>query len=219
MDGQRFDAISRALARRSSRRNMVRGSVGVGIGAVVAAIGWHASGTLAANDACARFCQQLPPGPTRGGCVAAAAHGQGACYECGPGTSDATMTLCGDSCVQLGTDTACSGCGDVCTGTGVTCGGGGVPGECGCTPEPQDVTCAGQAGTVTNNCGQPVECGCLMDFHIGCSTDTECCSGVCCQPDGAPYAICCSADHPICAEALECFADGTCQTIPACGLP
>jgi hypothetical protein len=49
-----------------------------------------------------------------------------------------------------------------------TCGGGGTPGVCGCTP---DNSCHGPCGSVTNNCGQRVECG--------CPGSEKCCNGAC----------------------------------------
>lgn len=128
MDGERFDAISRALARQTSRRGVARGGLTVGLGALAAIVGRSAATALAANAACAAFCRQLPPGPARGRCTSDAAHGQGVCYECGPGNPTANQQLCGETCVDTNVSTDhCGGCDQPCP-DGKPC----VNGVCGC---------------------------------------------------------------------------------------
>jgi hypothetical protein len=51
-----------------------------------------------------------------------------------------------------------------------------------CTPQPVAQVCAGQCGVVTNNCGQPVQCG--IPLGEPCTpttpeTPNACCSGQC----------------------------------------
>src|SRR5439155_6204908 len=43
-----------------------------------------ANGDGRGNSDCAHFCQQVPPGASRGKCVSDAAHGTGLCFQCGP---------------------------------------------------------------------------------------------------------------------------------------
>jgi hypothetical protein len=82
-----------------------------------------------------------------------------------------------------------------------------------CTPESNDLTCAGKCGQiVVNNCGQSIQCGKCGDEI--CLTNTECASGECCegtccdetQPD---TYVCCGPNLGCC----DCF-DG--QNGPFC---
>lgn len=132
--------------------------------------------------------------------------------QCGPvtnncnqsvdcGACDCDATNCPNGCCQGGAchvddDDACGTSGGICqscAGTGATCGGGGTPGVCGCTPS--DPCGAGVCGSVTNNCGEQVNCG-------GCSNPTPICANHTC-------AAC--SQHSDCGANALCLADGSCQ--------
>src|SRR4051812_33967639 len=100
MMGDWFDSLARAFAQGGSRRTVFR-AAGIG-GAVVAsnALPQTVLGAAGGNSDCAHFCQQLPPSQ-RGTCVSDGAHGQGLCYDCGPGGSN--VGLCGSTCCPAGT--------------------------------------------------------------------------------------------------------------------
>src|SRR5687767_7109526 len=101
MDDRHFDALTRMLATPATRRSALR-RLALGLGAAGAFVGARrgASVTAAQNVDCARFCQQLPPGPERGACVSDAAAGTGLCFLCGPGQSDPAQLLCDGICID-----------------------------------------------------------------------------------------------------------------------
>jgi hypothetical protein len=115
VDGQRFDGLARRFATATNRRGFLRGVVIGGAGSVLAGRGHLAPDTAAQQADCASFCQQLPPGPERGRCVADAANGTGLCFQCGPSSTDPAQQLCGGGCVDTSTHTQhCGFCGEVC---------------------------------------------------------------------------------------------------------
>jgi hypothetical protein len=99
MDGRRFDDITKALGTGTSRRAVLERVVGV---AVAGLLGLVARPTRAqeANDACASFCGNLPPGRGRGQCVSECAKGGGLYAACGGDpdrlclATDDTATCC-----------------------------------------------------------------------------------------------------------------------------
>jgi len=98
---ERFDDLSRILARGISRRAALR-QVGGGLAGITVAslLQGHASASAGDNSACAHFCDQaFPPGPQRGQCKSDAAHDAGVCYQCGPAApANNGLIFCNGTC-------------------------------------------------------------------------------------------------------------------------
>ncbi len=91
MDGQRFDAVTRALAVGTSRRAVLRTALG-GMGAGLLALVGVAEAGAAGKRSCVEGCKkQFGPGRKRGQCIStcAKAKGGGTRPTCG-------NTVCGD---------------------------------------------------------------------------------------------------------------------------
>lgn len=170
MDSQWFDGLARRFAIATSRRRFLRGFVG-GAGLLMVGRG-HAVPGAAQNADCAAFCQQLPPGPGRGQCVADAATATGLCFQCGPASSDPAQQLCGGVCVDTDTDTQhCGQCGGVC-GTGQIC----ELGSC-ITPCPEGQTpCDGVCVTLATD---PDNCGFCDNVCVFANSSATCVEGTC----------------------------------------
>ncbi len=103
MDGQRFDAVTRALAAGTSRRAVLRtalGGIGAGLLAVVGAADAGATGKRNCAGACK---QRFRPGRARGQCISACARGVGAGIDEGPVPCDGAVCgaeefCCNESC-------------------------------------------------------------------------------------------------------------------------
>jgi hypothetical protein len=126
VNGNRFDSLSRALARRHSRRTTVRHLALASIVGSLASVGSHAF-VLAfpARQAecpptypwldCDGFCVNIETDPNHcGNCGVACYPGEscsaGSCTQCG-----GTLAPCGESCVDLQSDhDNCGGCGVLC---------------------------------------------------------------------------------------------------------
>ncbi len=147
MDKHRFDTITKALATGATRRDTLRGLAAGLVGAALAAVIPRQVGAQQGEQACAAFCQSLPPGPQRGRCVAECGTGQGGLFDACDGDlggvcTDADGTI---SCPSFSSDPDnCGGCaeagtgatagdicpaGDICSGGACTCtqGGGAYP--------------------------------------------------------------------------------------------
>lgn len=93
-----------------------------------------------------------------------------------------------------------------------------------CTPESAAQTCAGKCGSVTNTCGQSVDCGsCVCSPPCGICQTCDVTTGQC-LPDpqqqgdacGAPGQICqadgtCSCDDTSCPVCRSCTRSGECS--------
>jgi hypothetical protein len=86
--GKQFDELSKAMARRVSRGDALRGLVaGTGVALLGAILPGRArADTTQGNSACAHFCDYVygDDTPEADWCIAQAAHGTGACYAFGP---------------------------------------------------------------------------------------------------------------------------------------
>jgi hypothetical protein len=149
MDAQRFDHLTRMIARRTSRRTLLRGA---GAGAVLSMLGGAglqparaavcAEGQLDCGGVCIDTCCD---NANCGGCGIVCTSGQ-TCFEgvcdCPSGLCCAAgQTQCGDACIDTCCDNAnCGGCGIVC-GAGETC----FEGVCDCPSG----TCGTTGGSVT----------------------------------------------------------------------
>lgn len=104
---------------------------------------------------------------------------------------------CGKGCAKCVDGKAC--------GEGADCAGGVcVSGVC-CTPQSQSIICSSKCGGLTNNCGQPVDCG-------GCAAPAACVQHQCvCTPEDA--SVTCNnkcGDTPNnCGQTVHCAPCGT----------
>ena len=102
--GKQFDDLSKAMARRISRGQALKGMVG---GAVAAALAALIPGrTLAAGNAdCAHFCNLVyGPGSWEAhACISQSARGGGPCYQFGPRSENCEYVSCpqGEVCVGV----------------------------------------------------------------------------------------------------------------------
>lgn len=87
---------------------------------------------------------------------------------------------CGGACTALGTNTDCSDCGDACA-DGESCSAGACTAAATtCVPDPVATTCSSgptgkRCGSVTNNCGDVVDCGNTCGEGQTCAADTGTC--------------------------------------------
>jgi hypothetical protein len=192
MDRVRFDALARLLATPGSRRAALGALLGAGLAGLstdtLAAKSKRArkrrggskkrnnrnkvkassngNGNLG-NSVCAKWCQDTFDGKEAGQCTAAAAKGEGPCYECGPAAGpDNGLVLCDGACLE----------GECCSNQ-----------QCK-NPTPvcdSDNTCV--ACTANNQCGQGGVCTCggndesgqcQGDFFQGFEQDTAGWTGV-----------------------------------------
>lgn len=208
MDDQRFDDLSRRLARGTSRRQMLRALAGGVLGGVAGSLGFGRAAAACATD------RDCPPGERcdeasatcvpRGGRPASQSQSQSVSAaavcttdaECAANETcvDGTCAPRGGSCTRgsaCTTDATCCG-GEVCdTGNGV---------------------CVGAGGPCTNTTGTCVD-------STDCCGNEECIGGTCQQMAGgcAPGAIC-TADAECCGGQV--CANGTCaQAARPAGCP
>lgn len=88
------------------------------------------------NSACAQWCALNFPQP--GPCTSAAAHGEGACYTCGPKKTNQAEALCNGVCTDTSSDNAnCGSCGNACS-SAQTCTSGVCVGSLTCMCPPTD---------------------------------------------------------------------------------
>lgn len=184
MDPTRFDALTRFLATRPSRRAVLRGLTG---GLTAGLLGRQA----VADD----------------------------CKAAGKACSKASQCCSGLCAPPPSGHTSVAHSGSACCATGQVIDPGGA---C-CTPDPKATTCAGTCGTVTNNCGQSVDCdGCdtsqclICQGHTCVSTCGTCqaCSGGSCQPTstgtcqtaGGSAGSCCAGE--CCPSSCRCLSSG-----------
>ncbi len=190
---RQFDDLAKALARGHTRKGALKaGLVAIGAGVAAALPGRARADQPHGNDDCAHFCTSVfPPGPARGDCISAAAHGEGICIECGPGSlvQPPLKVLCVNLCCKLG-DVCCN---QHCVSPICTDGHVFDPTTCSCKCPPTLPTeCNGICKNTTvdvNNCGT---CG-----HT-CPTGAACLNSVCVCPPGTD--VCNNACRPICPD-------------------
>lgn len=218
VDGPRFDAIARTVARTRSRRQLIAGLLGGALGLAglgrTDAVVCREPGRSCRGDAdcCSHDCgpvdatgrrvcrcrtgRDCPPAAVcpavacqGGACVAGVISGEpcrlpgggaGTCH----GTTCVAPTTTTTSTTTSTTSTTTTGTTSTTTSTTT-----GEPTSTttppGCTPNPAATTCAGKCGTVTNNCGQGVDC----TAHC-----RGCCNGGTCE-SGTTDAACGSGGH------------------------
>ena len=210
MEGPRFDAMARLLARATTRRSAVTAAVAAAFGgAVLATDGADARPALC--RAAGRYCthnKQCCNNRCRTGKRVPIAS-RNIC-DC-----DAPFAMCGKMCRDLSSDpNHCGGCGiKIDPETEICCDGVPTPidedncGTCGEVCGPDDVCCAESGGCADlqsdpNNCG---ECGNVCDG--GECTDGECGGG----------SVTCDACTPTIQEPVAlCIVDADCNTHDGC---
>jgi hypothetical protein len=204
MDGNRFDRLTRLLASATSRRNAVKGALGVAFGGAAAAsivddgeaIQCRRGGSYCTRNSqcCSGTCRTGSRFPTkvRNRC------------SCGAGQAD-----CGGSCVTLGTNLNCASCGNKCKANEIC-----LSGRC------QNVIRCGDdyCDRATEICVENSVCCDKGSNHALCDgacCDGHCCDGTCC-PDGKKCVgwQCCEESDNDALCGGECCAnvcaDGTC---------
>jgi len=227
MDGQRFDGLTRALARRASRRTVMRG-VAAGAAAGVLAPGLPAAAQLTCDTgetACNGVCVDLLTDEANCGVCGEICESDlvgVACIEgeCVRISCPAALPLqCGetvDDCVDPATDpNNCGACGVVCQ-SGVC--GAGVCGSC----DEGEIACSGVCVATccdNNNCGA---CGVVCTGGLTCfEGQCDCPSGLCGCAEGQLDCggVCidsccdnanCGGCGIVCSDGLTCF-EGNCD--------
>ena len=230
MDDGRFDALTRSLAKRQSRRAMVGGIVGLGVAALEGRLGSNRNAEAARRPTPTPKPVSCPPLQTR-------VDGQCVCMDplevtCGPDCCPKDISECCDNACCYGS----------CYGEELCCPPGqvGFEGSC-CTPKscadlwPEHLlTC--DAG-IDDGCGGKIFCGCPEGWQCTSGSagsagsclnmTTTCISGITvCGPypqlaqcvGGGGYA--CSPDINgvnTCATHELGFCGGTCSSDAECG--
>jgi hypothetical protein len=221
MEDQRFDELTRGLARPVSRRQLVKVLFATTVGGLFVRAGTGEA--MAGNSDCTHFCNAVfPPGGNRGHCKSDAAQGAGVCAACGPaapsghpdvcavGTQGvfccpaAQPTCCNNaSCAYLQNDVAnCGACNHVCTGTTPACCSGV------CKDLSNDVTNCGACGKVCS-AGQ-ICCGgkCIP----ACTALDQCHVAGVCDPSTQSCTNPPQSNGTVCVGTNQCFKTYTCQS-------
>ena len=118
MESRKFDALTKAIATATSRRQALRRIGGILGGTALA--GLFPGFAQVDNSACAHFCDTVfgVDTPAASQCVSDAAHRKGLCYTCGPSSPGGTKPICcsqnpDGTCTGYSSATCCSG-GQVC---------------------------------------------------------------------------------------------------------
>lgn len=223
MDDQRFDAFVRGLAGASSRRQVLRGLLGLG--------GLAAASTLRSAEAARR----PSPTPTPVRCPGEQIPGSGGCV------CPAGKAKCGPDCCPAGAqccDNAC--CYGICYGEELCCPTGSIvcDGQCraweccsdsdcspGSTCHPETHTCQCIPDCTGKTCGDDGcggSCGscegqiCLNGSCASCGSGTMYCEG-----DGQCHQCCsssaeCAATQGGSADCWTCNSQSCNQTVPQC---
>jgi len=174
MNSSRFDELTKALARPTSRRQALKGALGALVGGVVATF-LPGRAALADTSACAHFCDSVfgADTPAAMQCISDAAHHKGLCFSCGPASPGGTQSICcptngSGTCSSYSSATCCASGHLCCSGT---CPSGGVCSGTTCVCPSGQTNCGGTCvneQTDNNNCGS---CGTV------CSNGTSCQGG------------------------------------------
>lgn len=205
VDGERFDALTRRLARKNTRRQLLRGTT-VGLGAIGLRLLGH-------EEADAVICRQLDVlCGSNAHCCSGVCDARTNRCTCPPG-----QTNCRGTCTSTATDLAnCGGCGNSCLTGGFdepVCDNGVCK---------ENLTCPAGTAQICADTVRPVCCG----PHTTCSTvrgEDYCCSDV---PNAANWCERCSNNQFACCsqntdvnECVCCAAGQTCNNsgrVPIC---
>jgi hypothetical protein len=170
-------------------------------------------GTHRCNAAASQTCSTLGQWSGDVSCAYGCEGTTGECQACIPEAMTATCAGggCGVKKNNCGADVDCG----QCTGAGQTCGGGGTGGFCGCTPDPQSVTCddGSRCAPTANNCGQQAICPDVCAAPETCGGGGM--AGECgCTPIGAVAACAgkdCGTVGDGCGGHITCWPPGQTQ--------
>lgn len=216
MDAQRFDHLTRMIARRTSRRTLLRGA---GTGAVLTILARSsiqparaadcAEGQVDCGGVCIDTCCN---NANCGGCGIVCTSGE-TCFEgicgCPSGLCCAEgETICNGACVDLTTDlNNCGACGSICESglVAVDCRAG----ECVRADCPPDLTYCGAVALCRDLATDPEHCGACGNV---CAAGLTCFEAVCDCPSG----LCCAAGQTQCGDVCveTCCDNANCG---ACG--
>ena len=235
MDGDRFDAMTRALGASRSRRGFLRTLAG-GLAAAVTGAAHPVTGEAAGCGKAGERCGCCKSGLTCTGgtccpndrvcngacCPSGHTCQNGTCVRSGsgdgsPGGCPAGQAKCGRSCVDITTGvTNCGGCGLVCPVSTNRCQVAVCAnGVCGFAPVNEGQTCPGDG----NLCFGRFVCdqgSCVGIAPVGCAASDDChvagecipATGLCSNPN-APDETSCN-DSNLCTEGDSC-QQGVCQ--------
>lgn len=225
MDGGRFDSLARALAAGGSRRQVLKGLLGLGGAAVVGS-------SVLEGDASAAVRPTPTPKPLKcpgkqipvgGKCTCP--NGLSTCGPdcCNPGGTGASHSECCDNACCRGT---CYGEEQCCPYPRHYCP---VSGQC-C---PEGWTCCPDFGCISpDQCCTADDCpdrACVSavcnaqhrcDYVDNCTAGTDCCDAAACYRGNCQGDGTCGAPTPDCRTGTDCCAGGTClQDSGECCIP
>lgn len=198
MEEQRFDELTRLIAQKTSRRQMLKVLAGATVGGFL--LQMDPRRAFASNSACAHFCNTAfgADTPAAAQCTSDAAHHRGLCYSaCGPGGTGGTV--CGGACIDTTSDSNnCGACGNVCS-SGQTCTNGTCTATCQKNPY---MTCQGNATIATVN-GTTT---CVKT----CTSNADCTSGTCEADADGVHSYCTGGGCSGCNN-FYCSSDANCD--------
>src|SRR6478752_4531842 len=203
MDDQRFDNLSRIIARSTTRRSTVKGiAAAIGGGVFASVFGVRAQRASAAGG-------DVAPG---GACTGDTDCAEGTCSEAG-------VCFCNDPDRPSIGCTCNTGDADPCGGSPICCPSSDLPGSTGiCVPASEGCNPTGNCMDVGEECGEGADCcaGFLCDSGTCinncqepgglCEFDENCCIGTCMSGTCA----CLTADEPWRGCACNPQGDGQC---------
>jgi hypothetical protein len=149
------------------------------------------------------FCRESPLGDQR-------------CCRGNGGICDLASDCCSSEGVTPGCRNreCCFLPGSVCQASKECCNNGVCrDGTC-CAPQPKSTTCDGKCGTVLNNCGSLIDCGCCPLRRV-CARASDCCQQhgptQCKVIHGSSQKGCCRASGEVCGRDTECCGEGVCR--------
>jgi hypothetical protein len=201
MDSARFDALTKALATPTSRRQALQRIGGTLTGAVLAAFPFEqALAKGGGNSACAHFCDAVfgADTPAASQCISDAAHGKGLCHQCGsaaPSSLCCTRNSSGYCSSYRGTHCPCPSS-QVCqNGTCAVCA----------NPSPDVCTAPACGNPFCGRCLQSVEggvyCSSPVSMCATCASDSDCFTQF-----GSQFPICVSSAPCVCGSGTVCAA-------------
>jgi hypothetical protein len=215
MEDERFDALTRSLAKPVSRRQVLKVLMASTVGALLVRQGaggaWAEKG---GNSDCAHWCNAHFAGEDRGDCKSDAAHGKGLCHSpCGPGGGGGT--LCGGPGYD---STTCCTSGQNCVdGTCASCPPGSALCNGSCCPLRANTTASCVNGTCTYSCTAGRVMVANGTCALPCTTRNSCAGAGClCGTDssGANY---CMSGIGIGGTCITTDSDADCPLGEVCG--
>ncbi len=222
MNSSRFDELTKALARPTSRRQALKGALGALVGGVVATF-LPGRAALAGTSACAHFCDSVfgADTPAAMQCISDAAHHKGLCYTCGPASAGGTKSIC---CPKNASGSCTSYSSATCCGSSATCLGGSCCANanvCGstCLAAPcaasQCLQCDATTGTCVSSCASGQTCLCNGSCAKPCPCDASC-GGCASDISRAEYCFNFGSQGPTCTTDCDCPPGKFCDFLGNC---